>query len=50
MVTGSVHHGAIRSCGIGVVNLPPPAGPAVGPADLLTTGIALCRVQEVSEQ
>lgn len=45
-----MHHGAICTCGIGVVNLPPPVGSAVGTADLQTKVTALCIVQEVSEQ
>lgn len=49
-LTGGVHHGAIRTRGIGVVNLPPPAGSAVGPADLQAKGTALSLLQEVSEQ
>lgn len=49
-LTGGVHHGAIRTCGIGVVNLSPSAGSAEGPADLQAKGTALCLLQEVSEQ
>ena len=50
VMRGGVHHGAICTCGIGVVNLPLPVGSAVGTADFQTKGTALCMVQEVSEQ